>query len=55
MQTLKKIGIIGLLITLLILTIVYFTLKVSMGILTPFFMPWLVLILISFTTKPTKK
>jgi hypothetical protein len=55
MKKLRKIGLLGLLITLLISALLFFSLKVSMSILTPFFMPWLVLILISFATKSTNK
>jgi len=51
MKKLRKIGFIGLLFTSLIASAFYFGVGMSMSLLCPFFMPWLVLILISFTSK----
>lgn len=54
MSRLVKIGLIGMGVTTLISLLLFFIASISFRALSPFYMPWAVLLLIGFTNKKNK-
>jgi hypothetical protein len=54
-NTFLKLGLIGFAITLLITLVLYFTATISFSFMAPFYMPWMVFLLIGLTNKKSKK